>query len=350
MSNIEKIIEVLKDKTSKSIINPYVSLLQSCKTGVITRHKELIITKACKLWQLQCCIFMILYNINPTLVKNQPFLFNLCELYYNILSNQDSLLYNFIIHNQLPRSPFTLRYISDSDKNTFKQHLTTNPISYLCIYGIDKLTNLPYFNGIVHFFIIIKNGNDYYITSSYGSDHVCIPYYIEQLDTIEEFYKFCDCLLDNAVLPATDKNTQYISSFMSKYFLSNAVPKRYSKEAIEFNESLHSKKIPPGVGEAREIKYILYNYEMYFDIAIITNYEQIVRDELLQNIVKPSESQSESQSKPIAGIIYTNIKYKKSKNKKSKKRKKKPKKQRSKKYKPFLQPFLRRHRQRTRVR
>jgi hypothetical protein len=334
IDNITQIIELLKDKTANSIINPYVSLLKSCNTGVITRYKELIITKGCKLWQLQCCIFVILYKIDPTLVKNQPFLFKLCELYYNFLSNQDSLLYNFIIHNQLPRSPFTLRYISD--KNTFKQHLTTNPISYLCIYGINKLTNLPYFNGIAHYFIIIKNGNDYYITSSYGSEQVCIPYYIEQLVTIEEFYQFCDCLLDNFASPDTDKNTQYITYFMTKYFLSNSIPKRYPEDDIDSDKSLHSKKMPPGVGEAREIKYILSNYEMYFDIAIITNYEQIVNDELLQHIFKPSEEQSKKRSKKrsklSAGIIYTDIKYKKRKSKKSKRRK--HKKPQSKKYKP----------------
>jgi hypothetical protein len=330
IDNITQIIELLKDKTANSIINPYVSLLNSCNTGVITRYKELIITKGCKLWQLQCCIFVILYKIDPTLVINQPFLFKLCELYYNFLSNEDSLLYNFIINNKLPRSHFTLRYIND--KNRFKQHLTTNPISYLCIYGIDKLTNLPYFSGVLHYFIIIKNGNDYYITSSYGSEQVCIPYYIEQLVTIEEFYQFCDCLLDNCALPDTDKNTQYITYFMTKYFLSNSIPKRYPEDEIDSDKSLHSKKMPPGVGEAREIKYILSNYEMYFDIAIITNYEQIVKDELLQHIVKQYEPQSEAQSKPIAGVTDTHIKYKKTKRKKSKRRK--SKKPQSKKYKP----------------
>ena len=62
---------------------------------------------------------------------------------------------------------------------------------------------------------------------------------------------------------------------------------------------------------------------MYFDIAIITNYEQIVKDELLQHIVKQYEPQSEAQSKPIAGVTDTHIKYKKTKRKKSKRRKSK---------------------------
>ena len=332
MSNIEKIIELLKDKSPTAIINPYVSLLQSCKSGVITRRKELISTKACRLWQLQCCIFVIIYNINPTLIKNQQYLFELCELYYNIFSNKQFKLYNFIVENKLPDPPDSLRYVTD--KARFKDHLETNPISYLCIYGIEKVTNGVYPNGVVHYFIIIKNDNDYYITSSYASDHVCIPYYIEKLVSIEEFYNFCDYL--NQYKESLDRPTVYtdfITNFMRKYFLSNAVPKRYSADEIEYKPSLWFKYIPPGEGERREIKYILDNSEMYFGIAIITNYQEVVKSEIILDSDSQVKSESASKERELAGIIYTGVKYKKRKNKKSKKSKKNQKKSKKRKSK-----------------
>ena len=78
------ITDIIESLYNKKIINSYVSFLQGCKLGVTTRHQELISTKACRLWQLQCCIFVIIYNINPTLIKNQQYLLNLCSRYYNV--------------------------------------------------------------------------------------------------------------------------------------------------------------------------------------------------------------------------------------------------------------------------
>jgi hypothetical protein len=118
---------------------------------------------------------------------------------------------------------------------------------------------------------------------------------------------------------------------MRRFFLNNAVPIRYyfeDKDVTEYKK-LYPQWIPPGIGETKEINYILNNTEMNFDIAIITNYEALVNYELFHSsyasaFSASSSSSSVSSRKRKAGIIDTLVKYKKTKTKKSKRKKYKP--------------------------
>ena len=312
MSNIE----IIKKLQERHYINTYISFLINCNKGVQTRHQSNLNTVACRLWQLQYCIFTIIYSKNPKLIDDPKFLLNLCPFYLNFYQ-RESLLFSFIAKNELPNPSNRLNALYYRENPTeFKEYINSNDNTYLCIYGIDKKSGRIFTTGIVHYFTIIKSETeDFYITSSYGSEQVKVPYTIEKLEALEEFLTFCEFLKDSK------NNEDFITAFMMKYFLSNALEIRYSEEAVEFNKSLRFKIIPPFVGEKREINYILLNTLMNFDVAIITNYREIVEEGL--------------PSLEVAGIINTRVNYKKTKRKlkKTKRKLKKSKKQRSKKIK-----------------
>ena len=84
MSTSDEIVDLLQDK---SLINKYVNFLTNCiGQGAKTRNKEKIITATCKYWQLQYCLFTIIYNINTTLYTKPGYLYVLCNLYSKILT------------------------------------------------------------------------------------------------------------------------------------------------------------------------------------------------------------------------------------------------------------------------
>ena len=309
MSNIKEIIKLLDEHT---IINTYITYLVGCKKGVQTRHQSSLNTVACRLWQLQYCILTIIFSIDPNAIVSSIYLDKLCRPYYNIFTSPASSLFLFITQNTL--SPPLECFFYINAKIEFQQHITSNVNTYLCIYGIykRKKTITIYPNGIVHYFTIIRDESDYYITSSYGSDNVSAPYCKKKLENIAEFYMFCEYLqiLDGS-------QDEYLSIFMRKYFLANAIPKRFffeEKDVAEYKK-LYSEWIPENVGEEKEIKYILNNTEMIFDVAIIKNYEELVNKELFASPLISSIPR-------VAGIIDTRVNYKKKKPQKSKKSKK----------------------------
>jgi hypothetical protein len=119
-----------------------------------------------------------------------------------------------------------------------------------------------------------------------------VPYGIIEID-IEELYEFCENLKkrgppaegtvqDDEILSDGPKIDEDIATFMKKYFLSNGVKQRFSEDDIENSNALFSLWVPVNYGVQKEIDYILKNSEMKFDIAIITNYEKLVLEELVK--------------------------------------------------------------------
>jgi len=212
-----EIIRTLGDNSN--IETTYVKFLISCMNGVQTRNNIRLSTKACRLWQLQYCIFTILYNKKPSLIKESSYLHNLCNSYKYIFSNVESPLYDFITQNNLPKKN-VICYMDVQGAAYFKKHIETNANTYLCIYGINKEGNIIDRNCINHYFTIVNNGNGYYITSSYGSDFVSMPYSITKIDKISDFYDFCECL-NKFDTESNDSCKKLVKYFMLKYFLNN---------------------------------------------------------------------------------------------------------------------------------
>jgi hypothetical protein len=280
-----EIIRTLGDNSH--IETTYVKFLISCMNGVQIRMQTKKSTKACRLWQLQYCIFTILYNQKPELIQDSSYLHNLCNTYRSIFSKVESPLYDFIVQNNLPRTNI-IRYNDIEGASYFKKHIETNLNTYLCIYGINREHNNKAINGINHYFTIVNNGNDYYITSSYGSDFVSMPYSITKIDKISDFYDFCECLHKFDEVDEVDekKNSckKLVQKFMLKYFLNNPVKKRYQDNDIDVNKKLFSLWIDEDAANEEEIKKLWDNKNNYFDVAIITNYEALVKHTLNQNI------------------------------------------------------------------
>lgn len=324
-----KIIELLK---KPSVINTYVSFLQNCikNRKITTRAIGRLATTGCWKWQLQYCILTLIYGKgkNHLLHENPDFLNILCNPYHHIFSlpSQSPDLYDFITRNNLPTKPpqppqplqpadTVLCYTRDPDQ--FKTHIAkqTNKNIYLCMYGINKADSTIYPYEIAHYFTIINNNGEFYLTSSYGSGWIKVPYGIVEIK-IDELYEFCENLENRALLAEgklpDKKIDEGIATFMKKYFLSNGVEQRYSEDDIDNSSGLFSLWIPVNYGVQKEIDYILTNLEMNFDIAIITNYEELVLKELVKAdydykdyeyvrdaLNKPSDSMEEEVIDPV---------------------------------------------------
>jgi len=290
-----KIIELLK---KPSVINTYVSFLQNCikNRKITTRAIGRLATTGCWKWQLQYCILTLIYGKgkNHVLHENPDFLNILCNPYHYIFSlpSQSPVLYDFITRNNLPTKPPEppeppLKYLRyATQKEEFESHIkdSRNKNIYLCMYGIHKDGSI-YQNEVAHYFTIIKNNEKFYLTSSYGSSWIKVPYGIVEITT-EKLYEFCENL-KNRALPAKGtepdkKKDEGIATFMKTYFLSNGIEQRYSEDDIDNSSGLFSLWIPVNYGVQKEIDYILTNSEMKFDIAIITNYEELVLTELVK--------------------------------------------------------------------
>ena len=280
-----KIITLLKNTSE---INTYVSFLQNCLTNrkITTRSVGRLATAACRIWQLQYCILTLIYDKPKyrdfALHEDSKFLNILCNPYYNIFSSPTSKLYNFISQNDLWINKSVLTYVDN--QQDFEQYITQNTNIYLCVYGRDKKnTQTISRNGVCHYFTIIKEREGkgmsykYYLTSSYGSSWIKVPYGIIEIKNITEFFNFCEKLKDTT----TSENKKAIAEFMEKYFLSNGVKQRYSDDDIDNAAGLFSLWIPVNLGIENNYNKLLDNYLMNFDIAIITNYEELVKEELV---------------------------------------------------------------------
>ena len=137
---------------------------------------------------------------------------------------------------------------------------------------------------MAHYFTIIKSGEDYFLTSSYSSDNVYVPYNVEKINNIDEFYDFCDNLKYKSQYPRANISVnENIIIFMEKYFFANPVKKRHDKNDIGFDESLRPLWINPKSGVKKEINNIMNNTATDFNVALIPNYEKLVRAELFTN-------------------------------------------------------------------
>ena len=272
---------------SKDKVNQYVNLLRSCKNEDIikTRSQVKKLSVACRLWQLQYCMLYFIYKENFSLIENPKFLHDFCEYYKYIITfqNPNTILNNLILNNNLITPGITFRTYREFGNEFLKFGYRQNNY-YCCIYGIDEKTNTYLQHGIFHYFTLILNDDnedkfEFYITSSYGSDHVCIPYQINKLDNLNDLFLFGESLkyihYDNDEIK--QNCIKIFTNFMIKYFLTGGIPKKYEEEDIETNPSLKYKMIQPAQGMKTELDFYIKNDLLVFDIAVITNYEDLVK-------------------------------------------------------------------------
>jgi hypothetical protein len=201
-----------------------------------TRDLRLRISTGCRDWVM---FYTLLYNYNKLndniILKNetdlpsiQSHLVKLCNIYISILDHKSSPYYKIFRLNK-PDSLYLTEQIKDY------KDLLLNDSKYqhysMCIHN-DV--------GIFHYFIIIRYGEKYYITSSYGSDFVKVPQFTTELNLAE----FNEYLINTN---SNNKNESYYN-FIKKYFLSNNLVKRYDDDTIEGDEKLKNLWLQPKEG------------------------------------------------------------------------------------------------------
>lgn len=134
---------------------------------------------------------------------------------------------------------------------------------YLCIY-IDRPDGTI---DISHYFTVIHVGTEYYLTSSYGSDYVRVPYRIQPLP-IEDLNQLQDSLSHLA----NPLHKEKIVEFYMTYFLQGNLPPFYSEENVEGNPALKGKRVLNG--QSREIKEVFNGKEEgTIHVGILSGYE-----------------------------------------------------------------------------
>jgi len=273
--NMTSIIDILNDKTS---VNKYISNLNICRNKIIqTRHKNITTTKSCRGWQVQYYILYLIYVIDISKLNDKKFIYDLCKKYYEILELEEGPLYQYISLNRL--NVFGIDYKTYINCKKNKLELINNDLvnNALCIYGINKNTLEIYYDSpVFHYFTLIKNENEYYITSSYYSDYVCIPYQITKLNNLDEFYYFCECINDLTNI----QKKEYFIEFMKIYFLNGGIKTRYDEDTVDEYPKLKPLWISPEDGIRKELHFFLTSTILSFDIACITNYSELIESQL----------------------------------------------------------------------
>lgn len=277
----------------KSKVNQYINLLKSCEDSDIIKTRSQInkLSVACRLWQLQYCMLYLIYKLNISLLDNPKFLNKYCENYKYIITLQNpiTILNDLILNNNLISPGIEFRTYRQYGNELFN-YGNREKNYFCCIYGIDKRNNTYLANGIFHYFTLILNDDNkkkfkFYITSSYGSDHVCIPYQINKLNNFNDIFLFAESLKyihNDSDIEIKQKSIEIFTNFMIKYFLSGGIKKKYGEDDIEENPSLRYKMIQPKEGLIRELEFYINNDILEFDIAVITNYENLVKSSILE--------------------------------------------------------------------
>jgi hypothetical protein len=151
-----------------------------------------------------------------------------------------------------------------------------NGVNYLCIYAQpnDRDTR-----SISHYFNIVKNNEQYVITSAYGSDLVQVPYFTSELD-MGLFIAFIDALSN--LHRNEERSWDIIQQFYDAYFFNGNIPVRTDDELIEFYGENVFHGIPMNgtpllQGPDLELNYVFHDRATsHYHIGIVPQYETMI--------------------------------------------------------------------------
>lgn len=258
-------VDILQDKKK---INKLLSYIDICHDNIIyTRNKTKRQSSSCRLWQLK---YMIIYYINlkkkNIILKNLNklneignILFEICNIIDNVLNDKNSSLHDLIVLNKAKNIQPIYSINQLKIKSKYENFC-------LCIYNPSNMI-------ILHYFTIIYKHPKFYITSSYGSDYVCVPQHTQELN-IEEFEEFCLGIIDN---------NEIRINFFEKYFLFGNLKKRYNNNTIEnINPRLKSKWIQKKEGVAKELENVFnpksINISRIYQIGFLYDYNESIEE------------------------------------------------------------------------
>ena len=249
---------------SDPYINEIIRKLNICENKIIrTRDQFKRSTSSCRVWQLK---FSIIYYYFMNLGLDDTKINEMCGIISFFLNNSDiNNALSKIIHfnnateyNIVPINSYDILTNNGDDTQLY----------YMCVYNTMLGSG-----SILHYFTIIRIADTYYLNSSYGSDHVCVPQYTTELD-ISEFYGFCESLMNKT-------NPEIITYFFQKYFLKGNLKKRYDENTTNEIPSLKSKWMDVNKGIQSEIDYYLVPTNNY-SVGLLHNYNDLT-NELIQS-------------------------------------------------------------------
>jgi hypothetical protein len=292
-------MELLELIKKSECINWIVTVLRPQKK-YITRSLFSIQTVSCRIWQLMIMVLQVYHTLKPILNQLQffcasqdrkdlrPIQQQITEIIHiiNTILTHDTPLYHIILQN----NPilFNDRIGIVSIHSIEELDCIPHTLYPMCIYA-----NTEKENSILHYFTIVLNGSSYVILSSYGSDYVDVPQYSTSLDP-QLFNDFCNMI--TIPLEERERHERYttiVTEFVTLYFLSGGIRKRYDEDTIDVHPSLHSKWLEPELGITKEVDVFMKN-KYTFSVGWIKGY-----DTEIQHIMKTLKYTGKSRRKPF---------------------------------------------------
>lgn len=225
----------------------------------------------CNSWQLLCEILRQYYERKYNITNMYLMYEN--KNYFNKNQSeiqQDYKNINFIYHNC-----YNKEYIQNIQLQTFVNKLQTfvsfNSVKYvtqifglndlnmkesviykLCLYDPNTYNDFVNDYGVIkHFFSVFLYNNKIFITSSYGSDNVCIPPYTTEGIEFNIFNTFC-ALLQKDVKSRTRRDQTHIESYIKDFFLKNG--KNVLEKEAEDEDYNFKSAVKADIGKLKESK------------------------------------------------------------------------------------------------
>jgi hypothetical protein len=248
-----------------------------------TRLQLKIVSSGCRYWQLVIGILFVLqrhvdYNLvtilktseetNPSYHK----LVTICKKIIRAMTPRMSLFYDFFYENIVNDLVLPFTDVNQIDEG----------VHYLCIY--DTYNNKSM---ISHYFMIIKRDEQYYLSSSYGSDFVCVPYSTSILN-ISDFLSFVEALHHINQSTSNEEKVAWatIHYFYNTYFLKGNIPVRIDQDLRENNPIVlqHIKGTHLLQGPEIELKNVFKNNTTRYYVGIVPRYEEIIESAIPSSI------------------------------------------------------------------
>lgn len=252
-------------------------------------------TSSCKNWQIIIAMLVVLQrHLSPINIIDilhssyqphsmYPILIRICRKVLQNIETSKTPFYYFFRNN-----------VANELVHEFANpNGLQNGVNYLCIYAQHNERDT---RSISHYFNIMKNNEQYIITSAYGSDLVQVPYFTSELD-MSLFMSFIHAL-DN--LHRNEEHSwEIIKHFYHTYFFNGNVPVRTDDELIEF----YGKNLFHGIpmngtpliqGPDLELNYVFHDRATHqYHVGIIPQYETIIE------LFMPSIDDQFNPPKPI---------------------------------------------------
>jgi hypothetical protein len=277
--NVQSLIEYVihaRNDDSRFIINKLIyDILKISLPATRLRLKSG--TSSCKNWQIIIAMLIVLQRRLPSI--------NIIDILHS--SHQVRSMYPILIricrkvleNIEASRTPFYYFFRNNVANDLVYEFANPNGlqngVNYLCIYAQHERGT----RSISHYFNIVRENNQFIITSAYGSDLVHVPYFTSELD-MGLFIAFIEAL-DN-LHRNEERSWGIIQHFYHTYFFNGNVPVRTDDDLVEFyGKNLFRDIAINGSslvqGPELELNYVFHDRATrHYHVGIVPQYETMI--------------------------------------------------------------------------